>query len=87
MTITINFLAQAGKFLQIFEILDSENKGQVKTAELVPCLNKILRKVQVNENQNTISNRLIKNLIEIIDPNQIYIQKVDFFGHLMKFIK
>jgi len=84
MTIIINFLTQSCKFVQIFEILDPNNKGEVKTAELVPTLNKIFRKIN---NETTISSRLIKNLTEVIDANQVYIKKVDFYGLLLKLIK
>jgi hypothetical protein len=67
-------------FLKLYEILDHEEKKKILTAELIVCLNKIVRNLE----ENNINLIFTKKLLEIIDSNQAFITKSDYIILLIK---
>jgi hypothetical protein len=67
-------------FLKLYDILDHEEKKKILTAELIVCLNKVLRNLE----ENNINLIFTKKLLEIIDINQAFITKSEYIILLIK---
>ena len=74
------FYIYCDKYKNIFEILDFENKSKILTAELIVCFNKLLRNLE----DDNIFSIFIKKYLQLIDTNQIFFSKYEYYFHLLK---
>lgn len=76
--IIVKFFLYADKVEKVYQILNQKNK--LMTAELVVCLNKLGRKLTDSNHFNIIS----KKFIELINTNEVYISKEDFYSTFIR---
>jgi hypothetical protein len=78
--ILIYFFFYSENYKQIFSILDSENKNKILGAELIVCFNKLIRNLE----ENNIFIIFTKKFMGLIDSNQIYLTKYEYYSTLTK---
>jgi hypothetical protein len=78
--ILIFFYFYSDNYKRIFTILDPDFKQKILTAELVVTFNKLTRNLE----ENNIFIIFTKKFLGLLDNNQIYLSKIEYFTILIK---
>jgi hypothetical protein len=76
------FLHYSDKFNEIFDVLDKDKKSKILTVEFIVCGKKLKRSFE----EGNIINTILTRMIELLDTNEVYITKTQFFNNLLNSI-
>jgi len=76
------FLYYSEKFKEIFDVLNKDKKSKILSAEFIVCAKKLKRKLE----EDNIINSILSRMIEILNSDEAYITKTQFFNILLNSI-